>query len=276
MFCFHPDVRDATMGPVSWVHVLQEDARLLVVHKPAGLVCHPTKGDAASSLIGRVRLHLGAEEEPQMVHRLDRETSGVMVFGKTTEASALLRQAWAQGWVTKEYLALVHGHPVEDEGFIEARIGRDETSEIAIRDRVRPDGATARTRYRVIRRFERREGRFSLIRVWLDTGRKHQIRIHLAHVGHPLVGDKLYGPDPGLYLAFVQRRLTVEQKARLMLPSHGLHAARLWLPWEGEERGFGSEPERTFRNFVEGREVEWLEDPFDPQRPTGPIAGPGA
>jgi len=264
------------MTPVSWIQVIHEDAQLLVVHKPAGLVCHPTKGDAGSSLIGRVRMHLGAEEEPQMVHRLDRETSGVMVFGKTTETSSWLRQCWALGLVTKEYLAIVHGHPGADSGVIDAPLGRDETSEVAIRDRVRPDGAAARTRFRVVRRFGRREGLFSLVRIGLDTGRKHQIRIHLAHVGHPLVGDKLYGGDPGLYLEFVGRRLTPAQKAELMLPCQALHAARLWLPWEGQEREFASEPETSFTDFLAGRDVPWLEDPFDPMRPTGPLVEPGA
>jgi 23S rRNA pseudouridine1911/1915/1917 synthase len=257
---------------VGWIRVIHEDEALLVVHKPAGLVCHPTKGDAASSLIGRVRLHLGLEAEPQMVHRLDRETSGVMVFGKTAEASAELRRLWLGGWVTKEYLALVHGHPREDEGAIDARLGKDESAEVSIRDRVRDDGAWARTRYRVVRRFEREEGLFAVVRLWLDTGRKHQIRIHMAHLGHPLVGEKLYGGDESLYLDFVKRRLTDAHKARLLLANQALHAHRLWLPWDGEERVFQSRPEESFRAFVRGEAVPWLEDPFDPLRPSEMVA----
>jgi 23S rRNA pseudouridine1911/1915/1917 synthase len=259
-----------THSPASskWVHVLHEDPSLLVVAKPAGLVCHPTKGDSASSLIGRVRLHLGADEEPQMVHRLDRETSGVMVFGKTAERSLELRDLWQQGFVTKEYVALVHGHPSDEEGLLDARIGPDPNSEVAIRDCVRPDGTRARTRFRVERRFERPEGRFSLVRAWLDTGRKHQIRIHFAHWGHPLVGDKLYGCDPDLYLDFVRRRLTPEQRRALLLPCHALHAIRLWLPIDGHEHEFESPPETPFGRFASGESVEWTTDPFDPQRPS--------
>jgi 23S rRNA pseudouridine1911/1915/1917 synthase len=247
--------------------VLHEDDQLLVLHKPAGLVCHPTKGDAYSSLISRVRIHLGAEQEPQMVHRLDRETSGVMVFGKTAEAAAELRRLWIAGLVTKEYLALVHGAVTQPSGLIDGPLGRDESSRVAIKDCVRPDGASATTRWWRVRNFERNGVGYSLLRVRLDTGRKHQIRIHLATLGHPLVGDKLYGASEELYLKFVERRMEPADREQLMLASQALHAARLWMPWEGEEREFVSSPEPQFLDFLEGRPVEWLEDPHDPQRP---------
>lgn len=246
--------------------VLHEDDALLVVHKPAGLVCHPTKGDAWSSLISRVRLHLRSDAEPQMVHRLDRETSGVMIFGKTPEAAATLRDLWLGGFVTKEYVGLVQGHPAAEAGRFDDPLGKDEASPVAIRDWVRPDGARARTRYRVEHRFERPEGRFARVRLWLETGRKHQLRIHLSHAGHPLVGDKLYGPDPALYLAFVERRLTAGQRAQLLLPVQALHAERLYLPWAGRERCFESPPEPWFVGFQNGAPVEWTEDPYDPWR----------
>lgn len=258
-------------GQPRWIRVLHEDADLLVVHKPAGLVCHPSKGDAASSLVGRVRLHLGPGHEPQMVHRLDRETSGVMAFAKTPHAALELRRLWQLGMVSKAYLALVHGHPAHDHGVIDASLGPDEASAVAIRDRVRPDGARALTRWRVERRLERPEGRFALVQAWLDTGRKHQMRIHLAHIGHPLVGDKLYGDDPGAYLAFVERRLTPGQRDRLILPCHALHAHRLWLPWDATEAEFASPPEPAFLAFLEGRPVPWQDDLFDPRKPSEPL-----
>ena len=128
------------------------------------------------------------------------------------------------------------------------------------------DGATARTRWWCVRRFLRGSDAYSLVRVRLDTGRKHQIRIHFAHAGHPLVGEKLYGADEELYLAFVQRRLSEEQKAQLLLPNQALHAWRLWLPWEGTEIEFTSPPEPEFQAFLRGDPVEWVADPFDPQR----------
>ena len=256
-------------GRVTLFPVLHEDSDLLVLHKPAGLVCHPTKGDEYSSLIGRVRKHLGLAAEPQMVHRLDRETSGVMIFGKTAEAAEELRRLWLSGLVTKEYLALAHGHMGAESGVVDAPLGKQEASAVSVRDGVRPDGAPARTYWWRVREFVRPEGDFTLLRVRLDTGRKHQIRIHLAHLGHPLVGDKIYGADEQLYLAFVERRLTAEGKQRLLLANQALHAAKLWLPWAGEEREFASPPEPAFEAFLRGETVEWLEDPFDPQRPFG-------
>lgn len=249
------------------IQVLHEDDALLVLNKPAGLVCHPTKGDAYSSLVSRVRLYTGAEAEPQMVHRLDRETSGVMVFGKTPEASLYLRQLWEGGFVTKEYLAIIHGHPADNQGTLDAPLGRDESSIIAIKDRVRPDGARARTHWWCERRFHVHTRPYALLRLRLETGRKHQIRIHCAHLGHPLVGEKLYIAEESLYLDFVQRRLTPEQKASLQLPNQALHAWKLWLPWEGEEREYTAKPEPAFAGFLEGRLPEWMEDPYDPNRP---------
>jgi len=250
------------------LEILHEDSDLLVVHKPAGLVCHPTKGDAWSSLVSRVRLHLGGVGEPQMVHRLDRETSGVMIFGKTPETALELRRLWEGGFVAKEYLAVVHKHLAQDAGVIDEPLGRDEASEVSIKDCVRSDGARAVTCFRVVRRFHRGEGDFTLLRLFPGMGRKHQLRIHLAHLGHPVVGDKLYGGDERLYLDFVQRRLTTAQQRQLILQWQALHAARLWLPWGGVEREFTSPPEPWFRAFAEGAPVAGGEDPYDPQRPS--------
>lgn len=244
--------------------VLFEDDELLVVNKPAGLVCHPTKTDEYSSLISRARLYLGKGSHPQLVNRLDRETSGVTVLAKTAVAARQLRKLWELREVEKEYLAIVHGHPPQDQGLITFPTGKDEKSRVAVKDRVREDGAEASTHYFVQKRFFRmineepgsslagRLQAFSVVRIVPRTGRKHQIRIHLAHIGYPIVGDKLYGGDEDLYLALVENRLTIEQRAKLILPHQALHAACVRFRWQGENRAYSAEPESWFTAFVTG------------------------
>jgi 23S rRNA pseudouridine1911/1915/1917 synthase len=230
--------------------VIHEDTDLLVVHKPADLVCHPTKGDEYSSLISRARLYLNTESEPRLVNRLDRETSGLVVVAKTAEAARELGKLWETRAVTKEYSAIVHGHVLAEQGMIDAPLGKDASSVVAIKDCVRADGTPSQTEFYVERRFARQGRPFSLLRLVPRSGRKHQIRIHLAHIGHPIVGDKIYGGDVDLYLALVERRLTGEQKNRLLLPTHALHAGRLQFHWRGHEQTFTSPPEPGFLGFL--------------------------
>src|SRR5436190_9849367 len=134
--------------------IIYEDEELLVINKPAGLVCHPTKTDERSSLIGRVRLHLGKECRPHLVNRLDRETSGLTFVAKRDETARELRRIWEGRKVEKDYLAIVHGHLLETSGTIEAPLGKDENGIVAIKDCVRADGAPARTEFSVERRFQ--------------------------------------------------------------------------------------------------------------------------
>lgn len=235
--------------------IIYEDTELLVINKPAGLVCHPTKTDEYSSLISRARLHLGPGSHPQLVNRLDRETSGVTMVAKQEEAARELRRLWENRQVEKQYWAIVHGRLRETHGCIDAALGKDERSRVAIKGCVRPDGAPARTEFWTERNFTREAADFSFLRVSPHTGRKHQIRIHLAHIGHPVVGDKLYGGDEDLYLALVENRLTPEQRRRLILPHHALHAREVRFTWRGQDRVFRGEPEPWFMAFAAREEM---------------------
>ena len=254
--------------PSRLFEILFEDPDLLVINKPAGLVCHPTKGDVYSSLISRVRLYLqrraglnanaeAAESDAStpaasahIVTRLDRETSGVVLVALNSRTAGELGKLLEKRLVEKTYLAIVHGTVPLDYQRIELPLGKDEKSRVAVKDTVRPDGVAAQTEVSVERRFERSGSPFTLVRVAPGTGRKHQIRIHLAAIGHPVVGDKLYGGDEDLYMALVEDRLTPEQRQRLILPNQALHAMQLRFSWRGQPATFTAQPDKEFSAFV--------------------------
>jgi 23S rRNA pseudouridine1911/1915/1917 synthase len=232
------------------LNIIYEDDELLVVNKPAGLVCHPAKNGELSGLIGRARLHLKGSAPPHLVNRLDRETSGVVIIAKNSGVAGGLGKILENRAVEKEYLAIVHGHVAAERGIIDAPLGRDEHSPVAVKDCVRSDGSPSQTEFWVERRFSRGEGKFSLLRILPRTGRKHQIRIHLAHVGHPVAGDKLYGGDEDLYLALVENRLTGAQRARLIFENHALHARAVRFVWRDRPMEFSCQPEPWFTDFA--------------------------
>ena len=229
--------------------VLHEDDEFLALHKPAGLVCHPTKGDIYSSLISRLRLHCG-DRPVFLVNRLDRETSGVTLAAKSPAAARELGQLFESRRVAKTYEAVVEGHLETSPMEIDAPLGRLEGAEVAIQDAVRPDGAPSATWLEVIARFERDGAGFSHLRVVPRTGRKHQIRIHLAHVGHPIVGDKIYGGDPRRYLRFVEGRWTEADRVALRTACHLLHASEVRFFWREREWVFRSPAEEEFVRFL--------------------------
>src|SRR5436190_16176877 len=203
--------------------VIHEDDDIVVVDKPPGLVVHPAAGHADRTLVNALLFHvkdlsgIGGELRPGIVHRLDRDTSGVMVIAKNDAAHRALTAAWSS--VRKEYLAVVYGVPKEPRGTIDAPIGRDPRNRK--RMAVVAGGRRAVTEYEVVEPLRHA----SVVRCVLRTGRTHQIRVHLKSIGHPIVGDPLYsGPQ---WRGIPDKRL---QKAINAFPRQALHAFRLTLP----------------------------------------------
>jgi len=195
--------------------ILYEDDDLAVIDKPAGLAVHPGAGHQDDTLVNRLLGYdpliaavagagVGAAERPGIVHRLDKDTSGLIVVARSPTAHAALTRQWRERTVAKRYRALVEGRPRVDEGVVAMPIGRDPRN----RKRMAPllDGRPARSLYRLERVYRR----FSLLDVAIETGRTHQIRVHLAAIGHPVAGDRLYGarhPLPGLTRQFLHAYL---------------------------------------------------------------------
>lgn len=174
------------------VDILYEDADLLVVDKPAGLAVHPCAGSWEDSLGARLVHYyrkIGLEADFHPVHRLDKGTSGLMVVAKHPATQHILTRQLHTGDFLRTYLAVCEGCPSPAAGTIDVPLGRSEDS--YIRQMVRPDGKPARTHYEVLGQ----NGPFSLLHLVLETGRTHQIRVHMAYLGHPLVGDFLYGTE---------------------------------------------------------------------------------
>jgi 23S rRNA pseudouridine1911/1915/1917 synthase len=223
--------------------VLYEDPDLAVIDKPAGMVVHPAPGHPKGTLVNAI-LHrfpdiegIGGEKRPGIVHRLDKETSGLLIIAKNDRSHRYLQQQFAKRQVYKEYLALVEGDLQPPHGRIVAPIGRHpvhrKRQAVLLPDPVTgvSKGREAITEYHVVRSYSARlaggsSARFTLVRAILHTGRTHQIRVHFAWLKHPLVGDTVYG----------------YRRQRLNAPRHFLHAHRLRfrLPSSGEEREFTS------------------------------------
>lgn len=235
------------------LEILYEDDAILVLNKPAGMVVHPAPGNPDGTLVNALIAHcgdgltgIGGERRPGIVHRLDKDTSGVMVVAKTELALVRLSAAFAARDLEREYKALCWGMPLALAGRIEADIGRDpkDRKRMAV---VTRNGKHAVTNYRVL---THNDSAVSLIACKLETGRTHQIRVHMAHIGHPLIGDPVYlrrRPAAAKFLSQSAR------DAALNFPRQALHAEKLGIshPITGVSLDFSVLPPEDFLNLSE-------------------------
>jgi len=241
-----PKEREELLPEKIPLKILYEDEDIVVVDKPSGLVTHPSPGHLQGTLVnallwgGRKLSSIGAPLRPGIVHRLDKETSGIIVVAKSDKAHIDLVRQFKNREIEKVYIALVHGDFDEDEGIIEMPIGRRH-GRGANRKRmwVTAKGSKpALTEFKVLKRFKRHGRSATLLEVRPKTGRTHQIRVHLRHIGHPIVGDEKYG-----------RRDQTIPSTRLML--HAL-SLKLWHPRRGKRMGFTAPLPIEFLSAPEG------------------------
>ena len=232
--------------------IVYEDEDLAVINKPAGMMVHAGAGatdDARNrgTLVNALLHHLeslsgaAGELRPGIVHRLDKETSGLIVVAKNDEAHRKLSAQFAAREVKKKYVALVHGWVKKDSGTITQSISRDPVRRTRMTTRLK-GGRAAVTHYRVARRLDTKVGKFTLLDVKIDTGRTHQIRVHVAAMGHPVVGDTIYGAP----------RQAGGKSAVISLPRNFLHAAELEFrhPRTGETIGLKSALPEELSEFL--------------------------
>jgi 23S rRNA pseudouridine1911/1915/1917 synthase len=224
-----------------------QHADFFVVAKPPHWLSHPTRPDGQPTLLGWVQAQFPGEFVA-LVNRLDRETSGTVLVARSPEAASRLGAMTMRREIHKYYLALVSGHVREEHGMIDAPLGRLGISEdnpiwlrrgvIAPDDPLGRKSDEARSEYWRLACGAADVGAASLLRLQAHTGRLHQLRVHLAHIGHPVIGDKIYGPDASLYLKFIAEGWTEEHQRVLGLSRHALHAQELRFAWNGEELVF--------------------------------------
>ena len=244
------------IGPeefLSWI--LHEDDRLLVIDKPGDFVCHPSKAGPWSSLVGAAR---EATRLPRihLVFRLDRETSGVVVLAKDPAMAARLQRAVQERRVGKTYLGILTGE-LGGPATVDQPLGDDTASPVFIKSAVCPEGQAAVTHFTPLATA----GGFTLASIGTETGRKHQIRAHAQWLGHSLVGDKIYGPDSGLYLEFLDTGWTPKLAARLLLPRQALHCAEIDLRQAGMTSVFAAPLPHDMREFCEAHGLAVTQSP---------------
>jgi 23S rRNA pseudouridine1911/1915/1917 synthase len=217
--------------------IVAETDDYVVVEKPSFLLVHPTKLGGPPTLWSELRNLLAFEiangGQVSIINRLDRETSGLMLVAKNSAAARRFGRLMQQQRIEKEYLAIVFGWPEWEQKLVDAplvRKGEHAESPIWLKQTIHRKGAPALTEFMVEQCFSRRTtagDQFSVIRAIPKTGRTHQIRVHLSFLGHPIVGDKIYGADERHYLRFIEDGWTTELERALLLPRHALHSSHL-------------------------------------------------
>ncbi|HEX9071913.1 MAG TPA: RluA family pseudouridine synthase [Pseudolabrys sp.] len=264
-----PPEKASPEGEVIPLNVIYEDDAIIVIDKPKGLVVHPAAGHTSGTLVNALIAHCGASlsgiggvKRPGIVHRLDKDTTGLMVAAKTDNAHRALSKQFAEkteGPLKRGYLALVWGAPDRPKGTIDAPLGRH--AHARDKQAVRESGRPAVTHWHVLERFPGPDGKpiASLLACTLETGRTHQIRVHLAHIGHPILGDATYGTG------FKTKASRLGPQAHAALEALGRQALHAYLltiehPETGDALEFRSELPGDLRRLrdamhVEGREV---------------------
>ena len=232
------------------IRVLVRDRYFFAIEKPAGLPSHPTARYHYSTLTAVLRERFPDEPHLEVCHRLDRETSGVLLVARTREAGPLIKRAFARREVHKRYLAIVHGE-LDDERLVDAPLGLAGTR-VRVRMAVRPiaeGGQPARTRFVPLARYVG----YTLVEARPETGRQHQIRVHAEAIGHPIVGDKLY-PDEDKFIEWADHGDSPELLASLTLPRHALHAHAIALrhPITGAKIDIECPLSSDLRAFLDG------------------------
>lgn len=222
--------------------VVSESDDWIVVNKAAPLIVHPTNGKKEPSLLGGVEELLSFDiangARLSIINRLDRETSGVVLIAKNKSAARMFGRAMERRLISKEYDALSFGWPKWDELTVDGPIlrkGEVAESPIWVKQMVHPDGKACETRFKVIERKMIAGRKVARLRAFPKTGRMHQIRVHAAHVGFPLVGDKVYGEDETCYLRYIENGWSADLEAQLLLRRQALHAAKMRVPMEDGE-----------------------------------------